>query len=112
MKLRRSFPIRRLRASDFVEQIVAGVEAGGGGSAGGGTDAPGGDHRAEAVSLSRTKELATDLRLRIREIAQARVRYGYRKIRVLLNREGWKVATSIFPGPGSASDFLEKHGIR
>lgn len=31
------------------------------------------------------------MRLRIREIAQARVRYGYRKIRVLLNREGWKV---------------------
>jgi putative transposase len=31
------------------------------------------------------------LRMRIREIAQARVRYGYRKIRVLLNREGWDV---------------------
>lgn len=29
--------------------------------------------------------------MRIREIAQARVRYGYRKIRVLLNREGWSV---------------------
>lgn len=29
--------------------------------------------------------------MRIREIAQARVRYGYRKIRVLLNREGWQV---------------------
>ena len=29
--------------------------------------------------------------MRIREIAQARVRYGYRKIRVLLNREGWDV---------------------
>ena len=29
--------------------------------------------------------------MRIREIAQARVRYGYRKIRVLLNREGWNV---------------------
>lgn len=29
--------------------------------------------------------------MRIREIGQARVRYGYRKIRVLLNREGWKV---------------------
>jgi putative transposase len=31
----------------------------------------------------------TALRQRIRELAQARVRYGYRKIRVLLNREGW-----------------------
>jgi len=33
----------------------------------------------------------TELRMRMREIAQARVRYGYRKIRVLLNREGWQV---------------------
>jgi putative transposase len=29
--------------------------------------------------------------MRIREIARARVRYGYRKIRALLNREGWNV---------------------
>ncbi len=29
--------------------------------------------------------------MRMREIAQSRVRYGYRKIRVLLNREGWNV---------------------
>lgn len=33
----------------------------------------------------------TELRMRIREIAQTRVWYGYRKIRLLLNREGWKV---------------------
>ena len=33
--------------------------------------------------------------MRIREIAQARVRYGYRKIRVLLNREGWKVGKKL-----------------
>jgi putative transposase len=37
------------------------------------------------------KDPRTELRMRIREIAQTRVRYGYRKIRVLLNREGWKV---------------------
>jgi putative transposase len=37
------------------------------------------------------KNAQTALRLRIREIAQARVRYGYRKIRVPLSREGWKV---------------------
>lgn len=37
------------------------------------------------------KDTQTALRQRLREIAQARVRYGYRKIRVLLNREGWKV---------------------
>jgi hypothetical protein len=34
----------------------------------------------------------TELRLRMREIAKVRVRYGYRKIRVLLNREGWNVS--------------------
>ncbi|MFZ0314457.1 MAG: IS3 family transposase [Candidatus Korobacteraceae bacterium] len=36
-----------------------------------------------------------ELRMRIREIAQSRVRYGYRKIRVLLNREGWKVGKHL-----------------
>jgi putative transposase len=34
------------------------------------------------------QEPCTELRMRIREIAQSRVRYGYRKILVLLNREG------------------------
>jgi putative transposase len=38
-----------------------------------------------------TQEPRTALRLRIREIAQARIRYGHRKIRVLLKREGWNV---------------------
>lgn len=37
----------------------------------------------------------TALRQRIREMAQARVRYGYRKIRVLLNREGWAVGQHL-----------------
>jgi putative transposase len=37
------------------------------------------------------KDPRTELRRRIREIAQARVRYGYRKILALLRREGWKV---------------------
>ena len=31
------------------------------------------------------------LRKRIREIAETRVRYGYRRIHVLLEREGWQV---------------------
>ena len=31
------------------------------------------------------------LRQRIREIAETRVRYGYRRIHVLLRREGWMV---------------------
>jgi len=33
--------------------------------------------------------------MRIREIAQTRVRYGYRKIRVRLNREGWNVGKYV-----------------
>ncbi len=41
------------------------------------------------------QEPRTALRLRIREIAQTRVRYGYRKIRVLLKREGWKVGKKL-----------------
>ena len=33
----------------------------------------------------------TALRIRIRDLAAARVRYGYRRVHVLLAREGWKV---------------------
>jgi putative transposase len=33
--------------------------------------------------------------MRIRELARARVRYGYRRIRVLLRREGWKVGKDL-----------------
>ena len=33
----------------------------------------------------------TALRKRIREIAETRVRYGYRRIHVMLRREGWRV---------------------
>ncbi len=36
-----------------------------------------------------------ELRMRIREIAQTRVRYGYRMIRILLNREGWQVGKDL-----------------
>ena len=31
------------------------------------------------------------LRMRIREIGETRVRYGYRRVHVLLRREGWRV---------------------
>jgi putative transposase len=31
------------------------------------------------------------LRMRIRDIAQARIRYGYKRIHVLLRREGWRI---------------------
>ena len=31
------------------------------------------------------------LRLRLRELAEARPRFGYRRLHVMLSREGWKV---------------------
>ncbi len=31
------------------------------------------------------------LRMRLKELAAARVRYGYRRLHILLRREGWKV---------------------
>jgi putative transposase len=31
------------------------------------------------------------LRMRLRDLAASRVRYGYRRLTVLLKREGWKV---------------------
>ena len=37
----------------------------------------------------------TELRMRMREIAAVRVRYGCRKILVLLRREGWAVGKSL-----------------
>jgi putative transposase len=37
----------------------------------------------------------TELRERIREIAKSRVRYGYRKVLVLLRREGWQVGKHL-----------------
>jgi putative transposase len=39
------------------------------------------------------------LNKRIKEIAETRVRYGYRRIHVLLRREGWRVNAK----PGLAS---------
>ena len=37
----------------------------------------------------------TALRIRMRDIAHTRVRYGYRRIRVMLLREGWRVSTNL-----------------
>jgi|SRR5579872_849862 len=33
--------------------------------------------------------------MRLRELAQARIRYGYRKLRVLLLRDGWQVGKKL-----------------
>jgi putative transposase len=32
-----------------------------------------------------------ELRMRIKELAESRVRYGYRRLHVLLQREGWQI---------------------
>jgi putative transposase len=42
------------------------------------------------------KDPMTVLRQRLRELAQARVRFGYRRFRVLLMREGWEVGKERF----------------
>ena len=41
------------------------------------------------------RDPSTALRQRLLKIAQTRVRYGYRKIRVLLDREGWAVGKNL-----------------
>lgn len=41
------------------------------------------------------KDPQAALRARMREIAQSRVRYGYRRIQVLLRREGWQVGKAL-----------------
>jgi transposase InsO family protein len=37
------------------------------------------------------KDPLTALRQRMRELAQTRVRFGYRRLRVLMQREGWTI---------------------
>jgi putative transposase len=37
----------------------------------------------------------TELRQRMKEIAGTRVRYGYRRIQVMLKREGWPVGKNL-----------------
>jgi putative transposase len=42
------------------------------------------------------KDPLTGLRQRMRELAQTRVRFGYRRLRVLMQREGWTVGKERF----------------
>src|SRR5213080_4162942 len=51
--------------------------------------------RSSVFYLSR-KDPLTALRARMRELAQTRVRFGYRRLRVLLQREGWEVGKERF----------------
>ena len=38
-----------------------------------------------------TKDEQAPLRMRLKELAATRVRYGYRRLHILLQREGWQV---------------------
>src|SRR3954462_14224594 len=49
-----------------------------------------GHHRSTQYYQSNGRRDATALRARMKEIAAARPRYGYRRIHTLLRREGWK----------------------
>jgi len=51
--------------------------------------------RSSAYYTSR-KDPLTALRERMRELAQTRVRFGYRRLLVLLRREGWDVGRERF----------------
>jgi putative transposase len=53
-----------------------------------------GQHRSSEYYRSR-KDPRTELRLRMKELAQTRVRYGYRRLHVLLRREGWTLGKSL-----------------
>lgn len=37
------------------------------------------------------RDPAVEIRMRLKELAEARVRYGYRRLHVLLQREGWQI---------------------
>ena len=59
-------------------------------------------HACEVILLPRAthryqsiRDPLTELRLCMRQLAQTRIRYGYRKIRVLLIREGWQVGKKL-----------------
>ena len=49
-----------------------------------------------SVYYTSRKAPLTSLRQRMRELAQTRVRFGYRRLRILLQREGWQVGTEHF----------------
>jgi len=49
-----------------------------------------GQHRSTHLYKSTGTRDATALRMRMRELAAARPRYGYRRICTLLHHEGWK----------------------
>lgn len=52
--------------------------------------------RAVTLSVLLLQPHGPSLRQRVRELAQARVRFGYRRIFMLLRREGWDVGEARF----------------
>jgi putative transposase len=48
-------------------------------------------HRSMFYYRSHTRDQQALLRIRIRDLAAVRVRYGYKRLHVLLRREGWKI---------------------
>ena len=51
-----------------------------------------------ARSTCRYESIANDwaeLRIRLRDLAATQVRYGYRRLHILLRREGWKVGATL-----------------
>ena len=49
-----------------------------------------------SVYYQSRKDPLTGLRQRLRQLAQTRVRFGYRRLRVLMQREGWLVGKERF----------------
>ena len=49
-----------------------------------------------SVRYQSRRDPLTALRQRMRELAQTRVRFGYRRLLVLLRREGWDVGKKRF----------------
>src|SRR3954451_25255756 len=49
-----------------------------------------------SVSYQTRKDPLTGLRQRMRELAQARVRFGSRRLLVMMRREGWHVGKERF----------------
>ena len=46
------------------------------------------------------------LKTRIKEIAQTRVRYGYRRVQVMLDREGWRCLGEVPLASGHRADVM------
>lgn len=42
-----------------------------------------------------TRNPRTEIRQRMREIARTRIRYGYRRIHIMLKRDGWDVGRNL-----------------